>query len=79
MEIEVTFRIVQLGDENTTGRTAKTPELAQLGAGFLDRSRRVGLERTEWVENYGKPKILRTVLIEAEKVANEWILGEEAA
>jgi hypothetical protein len=56
------------------GMTASdiTPELAKLVPGNLERgSHRLGMERTDWGEHYGKPKAVRTVLIDAESTA-EW-------
>jgi hypothetical protein len=56
------------------GMTASdiTPELAKLVPGNLERgSHRLGMERTDWGEHYGKPKAVRTVLIDAESTAGE--------
>ena len=62
METDTTYRIVSIAHGGYFGKTAATPELAKLAAGDLDRSERLGLEKTIWgVDNYGKPKALRTV------------------
>jgi hypothetical protein len=63
------------------GMTASdiTPELAKLVPGNLERgSHRLGMERTDWGEHYGKPKAVRTVLIDAESTAGEWTIGANA-
>jgi hypothetical protein len=36
------------------------------------------MERTDWGEHYGKPKAVRTVLIDAESTAGEWTIGANA-
>ncbi len=77
-KMEPTYRVVSLTDGNWAGKTAATPELARLGAGDLDREHLLGLERTDWGDNYGKPKAIRTVLVEAESQPGEWKLGVPA-
>ena len=74
-EIEQTYRVVSLGDSTWTGKTAATPELAKLAAADFERGEVVGLERTDWGDHFGKPKVLRTVLIDAERRPGEWKLG----
>jgi hypothetical protein len=75
-ETDTTYRLVDLNNPNNVGRTAATPELAKLVPGDLNREgRRLGIERTDWVEHNGKPKISRTVLIEVEGVPGEWVIG----
>jgi hypothetical protein len=78
-EIETTYRLIVLGDRTNVGQTALTPELAKLAPGDLIRGPddRLGLERTDWAKDYGKPKNVRTVLIEAETSPGEWIIGAE--
>jgi hypothetical protein len=40
--------------------------------GNLDRgNQRLGMERTDWGEQYGKPKAVRTVLIDAESAPGD--------
>ena len=72
-----TYRVVVLGgDRDITGQTADTPELAKLVPPDVDRSKfRLGVERTDWDEHFGKPRAVRTVLIEAETKPNEWKVG----
>jgi hypothetical protein len=72
--LDTTYRVVSLTDD-WTGKTAATPELAKLIAGDLYRGERLGMERTDWVDNFGKPKAHRSVLIDAEKDPGEWELG----
>jgi hypothetical protein len=73
--MDTTFRVVNLVDRSEVGQTASTPELAKLAAIGLSRSCRMGLERTDWIDHFGKPKVHRTVLLEAESQAGEWALG----
>ena len=78
-DIQVTYRLIVLGEPNNVGQTALTPELAKLVPGNLDRGKqRLGMERTDWGEQYGKPKTVRTVLIDAESAPGEWTLGADA-
>ncbi len=78
-ETETTYRLIALDDRSNAGQTALTPELAKLVPGDLVRhaTTRLGMERTDWVEHYGKPKIARTVLIEAESKPGEWTIGPD--
>ena len=46
METDTTYRIVSIAHGGYFGKTAATPELAKLAAGDLDRSERLGLEKT---------------------------------
>jgi hypothetical protein len=79
-DIQVTYRLIALGDPNNVGQTALTPELAKLVPGNLDRgNQRLGLERTDWGEHYGKPKVVRSVLIDAESTPGEWTIGAGGA
>lgn len=73
-KLDVTYRVVSLSSD-WAGKTAATPELAKLVAGDLDRSGRLGLERTDWIDHFGKPKAHRTVLVDAENHPGEWELG----
>lgn len=77
MEYNSTFRLVLLSSPEIAGRTAASPTLARLIPGDLSnfRNERIGLEQTDWVEEYGKPKARRTILIEAESTPGEWVLG----
>lgn len=64
---------------NTLGQTALTPQLAKLVPGDLVRTdRRLGMERTDWADNFGKPKAVRTVLVDAESAPGEWTIGINA-
>ena len=71
---DTTYRVIVIEDPEVVGQTAATPELAKLVAPPIDpRSGfRFGLERTDWGDHYGKPRPIRTVLIEAENKAGEW-------
>jgi len=77
MEYEATYRLILLSNSEIVGRTAATRDLAMLAPGDLTsyRSERLGLEQSDWVEEYGKPKIRRTILIDAESAPGEWTLG----
>jgi hypothetical protein len=75
MTLDTTYRVIVIGDRNWLGETASTPELAKLAAGEIDRSRRLGLEQTDWVPHFDKLKPTRTVLIDAESHPGEWVLG----
>jgi hypothetical protein len=74
---DVTYRLVVIDKPGITGRTAASPKLAKLVAGNLAqfRDRRLGLEQTDWGEHFGKPRVIRTVLIDAEIQPGEWTLG----
>ena len=77
-ETDTTFRLIVLGDARTFGRTAASPDLAKLVPGDIPirgREDRLGMERTEWVEDFGKMRILRSVLIDAEERPGQWSLG----
>jgi hypothetical protein len=76
-DTETTFRLVDLEDRSNTGQTALTAQLAKLVPGDLTRrgTTRLGMERTDWVDHFGKPKIVRTVLVDAESESGEWKIG----
>ena len=75
-DIETTYRLIALSDRNNAGQTALTPDLAKLVPGDLVRTnQRLGIERTDWTDHFGKPKIVRTVLIDAEATPEEWTIG----
>ena len=78
-EITTTYRLVALGSRDVFGHTALTPEMAKLVPGDLitvDReSTRLGIERTDWGDHYGKPRAIRTVLIEVEDRPDSWEIG----
>jgi hypothetical protein len=78
MEYETTYRLVGLID-GEFGRTAATPEMAKLAPGQLNRAQRLGLERTEWVEQNFRPRANRSILIETEERPGEWTLGTDQA
>ena len=73
--MDTTYRLIALADRTQTGGTAADPNLAKLLPGDLDRLMRLGIEQTDWVDNYGKMKVARTILIEAESYPGEWKLG----
>ena len=77
--MDTTYRLIAVGDNTNVGQTAATPELAKLVPGNLYREgKRLGIERTEWTEHFEKPKIARTILIEAESRSGEWKIGPDA-
>lgn len=76
--MDTTYRLVSLADPSQTGDTAATPELARLVPCGIDRSHRIGIERTDWIEHFEKMKVHRTILIEAENEPREWNLGVES-
>ncbi len=77
-ETETTFRLIDISDPTNVGRTAASAQLAKLVPGDLNReNRRLGMERTDWVEHYGKPKIARTVLVDAERRVGQWEIGPD--
>jgi hypothetical protein len=73
--MDETYRLVELGGKGRKGGTALSSNLAKLVPGDLDRSERLGMERTEWEDYFGKKRPHRTVLIEAERRPGEWVLG----
>jgi hypothetical protein len=74
--METTYRLIDLEERSPCGLTAASPELARLvPTNEAERSRRIGLERTDWVEQYDKLKVHRTVLVDAESAPGEWVLG----
>jgi hypothetical protein len=75
---DLTYRLISLSpDCDITGQTALTPELAKLVPGGLAvlRSNRLGIERTDWDTGSGKPRAVRSVLIDAETFPCEWTIG----
>ena len=77
MDFDPTYRLVLLSDPQVVGRTAASQELAKLVPGDLvnHRDQRLGLERTDWVDDYGKPKVRRSVIVEAEPLPGQWEIG----
>ena len=76
----VTYRLISLSpDCDLTGQTALTPDLAKLvpGALALVRSGRLGMERTDWETGSGKPRPVRSVLIDAKSKHGEWEIGAD--
>jgi hypothetical protein len=77
--LDRTYRLIVLSDPSMTGKTAATAELAKLVPGDIwDTTRdeeRLGIEMTEWVENYGKMQVNRKVLVEAEDKPGQWKIG----
>jgi hypothetical protein len=79
MDVDTTYRLVALGDSTNVGLTALTQDLAKLVPGNLHRGgNRLGIERTDWVYDFGKPKVHRTILIEAEPRPGAWKIGPDA-
>ena len=77
--VDTTYRLIALnGDRTNVGQTALTPELAKLVPGDLVRGgQRLGIERTDWAEQFDKLKIIRSVLIDAESHPGEWTIGAD--
>jgi len=78
--VDTTYRLIAFG-RDIVGQTALTPDLARLVPGDLDnpmirRKHRLGIERTDWTNDSGRPKPVRSVLIDAESSAGEWTLGQ---
>ena len=77
--MEKTYRLIALGEQGYSGKTAASPELAKLVPGDvadLDREdERLGIELTEWTDNFGKMQVNRKILIDAEKKPGEWKIG----
>ena len=75
--MNTTYRLGDLEDSGNVGKTAATPELALLVPGDLRRtgSTRLCMVQTDWHEEYGKFKITRSIVTEAEAHAGEWKLG----
>lgn len=77
MDLDTTYRVIDLSDRQNVGQTALSPELAKLATTGMWRSdkSRMALERTDWVDEFGKPKPRRTVVIEAEEPNGLWTIG----
>ena len=73
--MKTTYRLVSLVDRSQVGQTAATPELAKLVPADLDRSQRLGIEQTDWVEHFDKLKVHRSILVDAEDSPGQWALG----
>jgi hypothetical protein len=73
--MDTTYRCVNLANDHEVGKTAATPELAKLVAQYIDRSSRIGMEQTDWIDHFDKKKVHRSILIDAEKKPGEWELG----
>ena len=75
--MNTTYRLVDLENPANVGKTAATPELAKLVQGDLARNDQIRLcmVQTDWHEEFGKRKITRSIVIEAESHAGEWKLG----
>ena len=74
--MDTTYRLVVLGDRERVGQTALTPELAKLVPPDIDRlTERLGIELTEWIDHFERKKVVRTILIDAEPAAGDWIIG----
>ena len=75
-DISVTYRLIDLNDRTNVGQTAISPELALLSPGNLARDgRRLAMERSDWIDDYGKPKIARSVVIGVEEEPGSWAIG----
>ena len=73
--MDTTYRCINLVDRSEVGQTAASPELAKLVAGPVSRAFRVGMERTDWVDHFGKMKVHRSILVDAESSPGDWDLG----
>jgi hypothetical protein len=81
---DTTYRVIMLGRTDRVGHTALTPDLARLAcdrgsfSSSLRQKYRLGIERTDWANDSGKPKPVRSVLIDAEGFPGEWVVGLDA-
>ena len=79
MDTDTTYRLIVLDDPDRVGRTAASAELAKLVPGDIGpasrQGKRLGMERTEWVDNFGKMKIHRSILVDAEASPGQWTIG----
>jgi hypothetical protein len=75
--MNTTYRIVDLADRENVGQTAATADLALLAAGSMARNgnSRFAIEETDWIEEQGRHKPRRSVIIEAEDPSNPWKVG----
>lgn len=75
-EVNVTYRLIDPNDRANVGQTAISPELALLLPGNIARDgRRLAMERSDWIDDYGKPKIVRSVVIGVEEEPGSWTIG----
>ncbi|MEY9121325.1 hypothetical protein [Bradyrhizobium yuanmingense] len=75
-EVNVTYRLIDPNDRSNVGQTAISPELAlQLPGNMALDGRRLAMERSDWVDDYGKPKLVRSVVIDVEKAPGAWKIG----
>jgi hypothetical protein len=84
--MEISYRLLVIGQSGmyTYGDYAASPELAKLVPGALRRnrdgaSRRLGVERVEWVRDSRGNDNLHLTLVEAETVPGEWTIGTEVS
>ncbi len=74
--MDTTYRLIVLGDRENCGETAASPDLAKLVPGNLNRAnQRLGMERTDWADHFGKMRVHRSILVEAETQPGEWTIG----
>lgn len=75
---DTTYRLIVLGRDKV-GETALTPDLARLVPGSIlsgiRHKCRLGIERTDWIDDAGRPKPVRSVLVDAESAPGEWTIG----
>ena len=76
--METTYRLIALADRTQVGQTAASPELAKLVPADLGRDQRLGIEQTDWADHFGKMKVHRTILIDAEDRPGHWTLGPDS-
>ncbi len=73
---DTTYRLVDLSDTANVGKTASSPELAKLVPGDLRRSgQRLGIEQTDWKDDFGKKRPYRSVIVDAETSPGDWTIG----
>jgi hypothetical protein len=73
---DTTYRLIDLVDTDNTGRAASSPELAKLVPGDLRRGgQRLGIEQTDWKDEFGKKQPYRSVIVDAEGSPNDWTIG----
>lgn len=79
MDIEdsITFRVIDLANKSNLGPTASSIKFAMIAAVDLNRypGCRFAIERTDWVDDSGRPKPRRSVIIDIEDPSAPWALG----
>ncbi|MER9880812.1 hypothetical protein [Mesorhizobium sp. M0118] len=69
------YRVGSLNDPTNVGKSARTRQLAMFAARDLSRHDCLVLERTKWEKKDGKMRPAWTVIEDAERKPNTWIVG----